>query len=164
MSRSSLASFAYSDPRIRSLDGHKLRMSEVFTRRGYVSPSSPASVLIVSENSVAAENTAEKLNRDSRIRVRAIASPDLIDAALKRFKPDVVITDKWFERGKVDYRDVVMPFIDRNEAVRLVMLDDSGAGSQADDILTPRNVTVCPRVDALKGSKLADMILQAKAR
>ncbi|PGH58578.1 hypothetical protein CRT60_05375 [Azospirillum palustre] len=140
-----------------------MRVIEGYGRRSLsTAQSHTASVLIVSENSTAAGNMAEKLGRDGRIRVRAMTSPEVVGEAIKRFKPDVVVTDKWFGRTGVGYQDVVMPFVDRNHDVGLVVLDNSRPA--AEKTSNQIELGVCSRADALKGSKLADIVLQAKIR
>lgn len=161
MFKSSMATFAY--PETRSSGSRPTRVFEGYGRRSLpMAQSHTASVLIVSENSTAAGNMAEKLGRDGRIRVRAMTSPEVVGEAIKRFKPDVVVTDSWFGRTGVGYRDVVMPFVDKNHDVGIVVLDNSGPSAEKTSLQS--ELSVCSRADALKGSKLADIVLQAKIR
>lgn len=122
MHKASLASFAYSDPRLSTINGSVQRLHG--HSAGEVDPPPPASVLIVSDDSTAASRTAEMLGRDARINVCGVASPSKAAAAILRFQPDVVVTNRWFERAKVGCRDAFAPFVGKGQNIRLVVLDD----------------------------------------
>lgn len=123
MLRASLVSFAYSDPRLSTINGTVQRLAVPDHSTADVEPSPPASVLIVSDDSAGASRTAEMLGRDARINVCGVASPGKVGAAILRFQPDVVVTNRWFGRSKVDYRDAVAPFVGKGRNIRLVVLD-----------------------------------------
>lgn len=164
MSRACRLALAYPDPWAQPSDGwggkHIARSKSDDYDNGFQPAST--SVLIVSEDSVTVGLVAEKLGRDGRIAVCGVASPGAVGAAIKRFQPDVVLTDRWFDRSRIGYRDAVLPFVARAGDVRLVVLDEAEAGNRKAGSASQR-VAPCSRSSFLEGTRLADMVLRVRA-
>lgn len=96
------------------------QMLELQRRLGPGRAPGPLRVLVVDDEGKVRNAAAGVLERQGMI-VHATASPSNLVQEVRRFKPDVIVLDEFFEKTRVSYRRLLPTLIDAVPGVRVVI-------------------------------------------